>query len=229
MRELKRLGQWPSRSLRMCCSSDFGEDYPFAEGNPAQEIELEDEEEESIASVRDAGVVEVIVAEPVPSGVGRSATKPLKTSRKIQKVFIVHGHDKPLSDEVAKFLSSLNLDPIILHEKANKGRTIIEKFEAHAGEAAAAVVLLTPDDKGGKQSAARMKSRSRQNVVFEFGYFAGKIGRKRAIALYAKGVELPSDLNGLVYIELAKDWKLELKRELKSAGLKVKANKLFPK
>jgi predicted nucleotide-binding protein len=36
----------------------------------------------------------------------------------------------------------VNLEPIILHEQANQGKTIIEKFEAHAG-VGFAIVLLT--------------------------------------------------------------------------------------
>jgi predicted nucleotide-binding protein len=50
---------------------------------------------------------------------------------------------------------------VVLHEQANAGRTLLEKFEAHASEAAYAVVLLTPDDRGGardqgQQLAARV-------------------------------------------------------------------------
>ena len=49
---------------------------------------------------------------------------------------------------VARFPETLGLEPIILHEQANAGRAIIEKFEDHADDVAFAVVLLTPDDEG---------------------------------------------------------------------------------
>jgi len=46
-----------------------------------------------------------------------------------KKVFIVHGHDAEMKQAVARSLEKLELEPIILHEQPNKGRTIIEKFE----------------------------------------------------------------------------------------------------
>lgn len=46
-----------------------------------------------------------------------------------RKVFVVHGHDNGLKEAVARFLTRLQLEPIILHEKPNEGSTIVEKFE----------------------------------------------------------------------------------------------------
>ncbi len=37
------------------------------------------------------------------------------------KIFIVHGHDDALIQEVEKFIRKIGLEPIILHEQANKG------------------------------------------------------------------------------------------------------------
>jgi hypothetical protein len=81
------------------------------------------------------------------------------------------------------------------------------------------VVLLTSDDEGKAQDAASLSARSRQNVVFEHGYFIGKLGRKRVVALYEDGVELPSDLSGVLYKELSGNWKSDLLAELRAAGL----------
>jgi predicted nucleotide-binding protein len=44
-----------------------------------------------------------------------------------KKVFIVHGHDEGSREKVARFLERLGLEAIILHEQANRGRTVIEK------------------------------------------------------------------------------------------------------
>ena len=49
-----------------------------------------------------------------------------------RKVFIVHGHDVEAKLEVARFIEKLNLEPIILHEQANDGLTIIEKIEKYS-------------------------------------------------------------------------------------------------
>lgn len=130
-----------------------------------------------------------------------------------RKVFIVHGHDESLRNEVALFLNRLTLTPIILHEQTGKGRTIIEKFEAHA-LVPYAVVLLTPDDVGGKD-ANDLKPRARQNVVLELGYFYGKLKREFVCCLN-KGVEIPSDSMGIEYIPYDNSgaWKIKLAREL---------------
>ena len=95
------------------------------------------------------------------------------------EVFVVHGRDEGSKETVARFLSKLGLQPVVLHEKANQGRTIIEKFEQYAG-VGFAVVLLTPDDIGAPQDeSAGLQPRARQNVIFELGFFLGKLGRHR--------------------------------------------------
>ena len=142
-------------------------------------------------------------------------------------VFVVHGRDDGTRETVARFLQKLEFRPIILHEQPSQGRTIIEKFERHV-QAAFAIALLMPDDVGALASkASDLKSRARQNVVFEFGYFIGLLGRERVCAIVGNGVEVPSDYDGVVYIKLddAGAWKMELVREMKAAGLDVDANR----
>jgi Predicted nucleotide-binding protein containing TIR-like domain len=109
-------------------------------------------------------------------------------------IFVVHGHDTGTKEMVARFLGKLGLKPIILHEQADMGRTLIEKFEHHSAEASCAVVLLTPDDTCSAKDTAKEEQRARQNVVLELGFFVGKLGRNRTFALTIPGVVLPSDL-----------------------------------
>jgi predicted nucleotide-binding protein len=109
-----------------------------------------------------------------------------------KKVFLVHGHDSEAKEGTARFLEKVGLQPVILHEQPNSGRTIIEKFEVYSGDIAFAVVLLTPDDFGGAASSpGASKPRARQNVIMELGYFIGRLGRFRVCALHKGGVELP--------------------------------------
>jgi Predicted nucleotide-binding protein containing TIR -like domain len=70
--------------------------------------------------------------------------------------------------------------------------------------------------------------RARQNVVFELGFFVGKLGRERVTVLYESGVERPSDIDGLAYIALdeAGGWKLQLIREMRAAGMDIDLNRL---
>jgi predicted nucleotide-binding protein len=145
----------------------------------------------------------------------------------LNRVFVVHGHDSKAKEEVARFLSRLGLEPVILHEQPNKGRTIIEKFEDHS-DVGFAVVLLTPDDLGGlNESTPQLVPRARQNVVLELGFFFAKLRRARVCALYTRNIELPSDISGIAYIPFdGEGWQLALARELKAAGLDVDMNNL---
>lgn len=144
------------------------------------------------------------------------------------KVFIVHGHNNEIKLDVARTLEKLGLTPIILHEQANSGRTVIEKFEEHS-DVGFAVVLLTDDDLGKAKKDEQLNSRARQNVILELGYFIGKLSRKRVCPLYAKGVELPSDMSGVLYVELDNQasWRIKLAKELKACGYKVDVNNII--
>ncbi|MFI5624090.1 TIR domain-containing protein [Nocardioides sp. NPDC051685] len=146
------------------------------------------------------------------------------TAEERGRVFIVHGHDDAHKHELARVLQDLtSTTPIILHEQPSGGRTILEKLEAFAASAGFAVALLTADDLGRAKGAESESARARQNVVFEAGYFAGRLGRERVVMLHETGVELPSDLSGVVYVGLdaAGAWKMKLAHEMSNAGMTV--------
>lgn len=145
------------------------------------------------------------------------------------KVFIVHGHDSATREMVARFLEKLELEPIILHEQPNRGRTIIEKFEDYS-EVEFAIILLTPDDIGTvKDSQHDLKPRARQNVILELGFFLGKLGRRRVCPLVTPDVETPSDYDGVVYTVLddTDGWKMKLVRELVDTGFTIDTDRVF--
>ncbi|NVM53271.1 MAG: nucleotide-binding protein [Candidatus Helarchaeota archaeon] len=144
------------------------------------------------------------------------------------RIFIVHGHDDAMKHEVARTLEKLDLDPIILHEQPNKGRTIIEKITDYSN-VSFAIVLFSPDDVAHPVGAPeKVKKRARPNVVLELGYFLGRLGRERVIVLLKKdeNFEIPSDFLGVLYIPFDKSWPLNLIKELKNRGLYIDANKL---
>ena len=147
-------------------------------------------------------------------------------------VFIVHGHDEAAKHVIARFVEKFNLKATILDEQASKGQTIIDKFEEHADKAGFAIVLLTPDDVGApKDKQGKLKDRARQNVILELGYFLCGLGRERVCVLYKEGVELPSDIQGIIYVPMnnLNEWQLKLATEMKQAGLLVDLNKLAEK
>ena len=138
------------------------------------------------------------------------------------EVFIVHGHNNTLKLELKNYLqNTLGLnEPIILHEKPDLGRTIIEKFEDYAFRSNLVFVILSPDDIIVAYDKNDDEKRiARQNVIFELGFFLGLLGREsgRVILLYVNPLELPSDLSGVIYIDISNGIEAageEIRREL---------------
>lgn len=140
-------------------------------------------------------------------------------------IFIVHGHDGELKQTVARMIEQQGIKAIILSEQPNKGNTIIEKFEENSN-VCGAVCLFTADDLGRAKTKDELSKRARQNVVFETGYFMGKLGRSRVVLLADSGVEMPSDLSGVVYTN-TRNWELELLKELKTMGYEIDLNRIL--
>lgn len=178
----------------------------------------------SMNDVSEKGTISAF-AEAMPSQTPIAGTTK-SAMPKSNKVFIVHGHDEGALDKLARFLEKLKLSIIILKEQPNQGRTIIEKYEACADEVAFAVVLLTPDDVGAAVASADQVQRARQNVIFELGYFSGKLGRGKVCLLRKGPVEIPSDLFGVIYTDMdaGDGWKLALVKELQAARLNFDPN-----
>ena len=144
-----------------------------------------------------------------------------------RKVLIVHGNNETVRESCARFLKRLELKPITLHEKPNAGKTIIERFENDA-DIAFAVVLLAADEIGGskKSDFFAQNSPARRNVMFEFGYLIGKLGRSNVCALIESGVELPPDFKGALFVAIDGEgnWKFNLARKITAAGIDVDLN-----
>jgi predicted nucleotide-binding protein len=145
-----------------------------------------------------------------------------------KKVFIVHGHDETLKQTVARIIEQLDLEAIILHERASSGMTVIEKLESNS-DVGFAIILLTPDDEGKAKTDSSYRDRARQNVIAELGYFVGKLGREKMCPLYVEGVEVPSDFAGVVYVPIdnAGAWKFSLAKELLAAGFDIDVKKIL--
>jgi predicted nucleotide-binding protein len=146
------------------------------------------------------------------------------------KVFIVHGHDSELKNDLERFIHEIGLEPVVLHRQVDAGATVIEKFEKNS-DVGYAFILLTPDEYAYTKdqetlddTARRKELRARPNVIFEFGYFVGRLGRNKVTCLHKGDVVIPSDLAGLVYKKIENSIEsqaLSIIRELKSAGYKI--------
>jgi predicted nucleotide-binding protein len=154
-----------------------------------------------------------------------ASAKQKVVARNKRNVFIVHGRDNESKYEISRFIESLGLKAIILHEQASSGMTIIEKIEHYANDADFALVLYTPCDhgRGVHESKSPPKNRARQNVVFEHGYLMAKLGRENVCALVKGDIETPNDISGVVYVNLdsAGAWKIETSKELRACGYDI--------
>jgi predicted nucleotide-binding protein len=149
--------------------------------------------------------------------------KSLAVAKTANTVFIIHGRNHNERDRVASIVRGLGLKPVIVDVVARKGRTLIELVEEHGSESVYAIVVMTGDDIGYlKGKMANKKPRARQNVVFELGFFYGRLGRERVMCLLEPGVEKPSDIDGIVYEDLRQDDRAlerRIMRELQSLGI----------
>jgi hypothetical protein len=151
-----------------------------------------------------------------------------KEANKSRRIFIVHGHDNEMVQSSALFVRQIGFDPVILREQPNQGRTIIEKFEDYA-DVPFAIVLFSPDDLGKAADEDSLKPRPRQNVVFELGFFIGKLGRNKVVVLHkvVENFEMLSDFQGVIFEPYKDGWEFKVAKEIKAAGFDVDFNKLL--
>ncbi|MDP3292041.1 MAG: nucleotide-binding protein, partial [Sulfuricurvum sp.] len=141
---------------------------------------------------------------------------------------VVHGRDELAKTNLETLLHEMGLETIVLHRQADEGQTIIEKFEKHS-DVEYAFILLTPDEiayfthEDSLPDADRKKEkRARANVIFEFGYFVGKLGRQKVCCVYTGDVSLPSDVSGMIYkkyISSVEEVAYSITKDLKAVGI----------
>lgn len=166
-------------------------------------------------------------AEELKAAAG-GASRPLAKAQK--HIFVVHGHDKEILDQLELVIRRLDLKPFVLMNTSGAGLTIIEALERQIGQKAEAdfgIVLVTPDDMGyaAEDGASSAKPRARQNVVLEMGMLMSSLGRDR-VAILVKGyVDLPSDAQGIIYLRFDKHIREvvpKLAERLQAAGFVLK-------
>lgn len=150
-----------------------------------------------------------------------------------RKIFIVHGHDSTMRLELAQLLKELALEPVVLFEEPNAGRTIFQKLADETMGVGFCFVLYSPDDLGTLASRpGGRKPRARQNVVFEHGLLIGKLGAEKVCAIVKEPegsrskIEMFSDIDGIIKVEVPANGKVEhvavrIVKELNRAGYDV--------
>lgn len=121
-----------------------------------------------------------------------------------KKIFIVYGHDTNTLDQLELILRRADLSPYILKNESEETKTIIEALEGNIQtNCGCGIVLLTPDDYGYSKDKTDIdkQARARQNVILEMGMILAAFGRQRTLILKKGNLEIPSDINGVLYID----------------------------
>jgi len=162
--------------------------------------------------------------------VGKGGVKAPARARRAKpktKIFIVHGHDHTALEQLELVLRRLDLNPYILQNNDGESKTLIEALEGQIyKEAAFGIILMTPDDFGyvKTQSDEDRQPRARQNVIMEMGMVMASLGREKMVILKKGNLELPSDVNGVIYLnfnEHVKEIAVKLASRMKGSGIEI--------
>ena len=138
-----------------------------------------------------------------------------------KNIFIIHGHDELNTRRLSQLLQShFGLNPIAMLAKPGMSRPLTDKFEDEAQTCSFAFALFTPDDEVVKSNESY--NQARPNVIYEVGWFIGRLGRKRVTLILKSGTKIHSDLDGVSQIrfsENVEDKFLEIQKELKAANV----------
>lgn len=163
-----------------------------------------------------SGFLGKLSASPLACQISYTSRVPLT-----KNIFVIHGHDELNTRRLTQLLQNqFYLNPIAMLSKPGMSRPLIEKFEEEAQTCSFAFGLFTPDDEI-TNSANRYKQ-ARPNVIYEVGWFIGRLGKHRVALLPKQGTNIHSDLDGVSRIPFSdnvEDKFLDIQKELKAAKM----------
>jgi predicted nucleotide-binding protein len=125
---------------------------------------------------------------------------PITDDNNEKRIFVSHGRASDWREVQTYLEKDIGVKTLELAQEPNLGRTILQKLEEESRRCCYAVIVMTGDDKmeGGEV-------RARENVLHEIGFFQGKFGLMNVCLLHEEGVNIPSNIHGLVYIPFPKN------------------------
>jgi len=151
----------------------------------------------------------------------------IPNSKKINQVFILHGQDE-WKKTVAALIRTLGLVPVLVDEK-NVDNMIVEYLDVYPKEVALAVIILTNDDESIIQSHKQPDWHVDHNLIYELGYFRGKLGRNRTCVLYVDDFQNDVELLSvfmfmgviLVPLDTGGAWTTQLAKVIQDTGVET--------
>ena len=149
-------------------------------------------------------------------------TKAQEALRKRENVFLIHGRDEAKWRELKDIIQSeFRLSPIVLMQQPDAGaKTVIEKFEHYAETCAYAIAVFTPDDEVTAGTDTYLQARP--NVIYELGWFCGRLGRGNVMLLLKEGTSMFSDFGGIIqkrFVSNVSEKIVEIRKDLEAAGV----------
>jgi predicted nucleotide-binding protein len=142
-------------------------------------------------------------------------------TRQREHVFIIHGRDEAKWRELKDMIGNIfRLYPIVLTEQPDIGRTVIEKFEHYAETCSYAIALFTPDDEVRHSGDTYLQARP--NVIYELGWFCGRLSRSSTMLLLKQGTSMSSDFGGIIqkrFKTSVSELEGEIRKDLTAAGI----------
>jgi predicted nucleotide-binding protein len=144
-----------------------------------------------------------------------------ESTAKRENIFIIHGRDEAKWRELKEIVKSeFRLNPIVLMEQPDAGKTVIEKFELYANSCSYAIAVFTPDDEVVSNGETYLQARP--NVIYELGWFCGRQGRSGVMLLLKEGTSVFSDFGGIIQKRFAQNIServVEIRKDLFAAGI----------
>ncbi|NOD98731.1 hypothetical protein GS610_16100 [Ruegeria sp. HKCCD6228] len=155
------------------------------------------------------------------------------TAKGQRRIFVVHGSDNDALDQLQLVLYKLGVEPLVQKDVDGKGQSLFSALmENITNESDFAIVLMTPDDWGYRNSETETEKqpRARQNVILEAGMALSKLGSDRVAIIKKGALEIPSDLEGLIRIEYnsnVKEVASKIAQRLNGAGIPIDQTKVI--
>ena len=176
------------------------------------------------AKLREVANASSVLLQKVKLLLSPPVTTKLNSQVRSNQIFLVYEQINQMTADVTNTLEQLELEPVII----NNPKSLTDKIADYL-HVSFAVVLLSPDERVYPKDGTpdQTKTRSTQHVVFELGYFLGRLGNQNVAALYRpkQGFEIPDD-DSVLWIEYKTGWYLKIIKKLKAANFDVDANKL---